>query len=97
LDPSRRTRVVAALGLVALLFAPATLGAQDAAASDPWARLPGILAGIKARVFPARDVLITDFGARPDGSTLATAAIDRAIAACAARAAGAWWCRPESS
>jgi unsaturated rhamnogalacturonyl hydrolase len=45
-----------------------------------WDSLPAVLALIKAPVFPARDFLITDFGAKPGAD--ATVAIRDAIAAC---------------
>ena len=76
--------VPAALSLVLL---GAGLGAQPVQESDPWDRLPAILAAIKAPVFPARDFAITSFGAKKGGETLATTAIRDAIEACA-RAGG---------
>ena len=57
--------VALGLCLLALSNVPKAVRAQSEGAGDPWARLPGILAGIKAPVFPNRDFLITDFGARP--------------------------------
>ncbi|HRB13583.1 MAG TPA: glycoside hydrolase family 28 protein, partial [Vicinamibacteria bacterium] len=72
---------MAALGLAALLTAP-LVRAQTAETADPWSRLPGILAGIKAPVFPNRDFPITSFGAKPDGATDATEAFRKAIAEC---------------
>ena len=45
-----------------------------------WDSLPAVLAAIKAPDFPARDFVITDFGARPGIDV--TAAIRTAIAAC---------------
>ena len=83
---SRTLRRVAALGLAASLIGPRA-SAQSADRDDPWSRLPGIIAGIKAPVFPARDFLITNFGAKPDGVTDATEAFRKAIAECA-RAGG---------
>jgi hypothetical protein len=83
----RTARGLAALGLAALLSA-SYARAQGAVGVDPWTRLPGILAGIKAPVFPARDFLITNFGARPDGVTDATDAFKNARAP----EAGEWWC-----
>ncbi len=72
---------IAALALTALLAASGAT-AQNAETADPWSRLPGILAGIKAPVFPSRDFLITNFGAKADGVTDATAAFRKAIAEC---------------
>lgn len=60
---------------------------QLAGAPDPWDRLPGILAAIVAPSFPARELRVTDYGARPDGSGDATQAFRRAIEACS-RAGG---------
>ena len=73
-----------ASGVTALALA-ALLGASDVSAqsADPWSRLPGILAGIKAPTFPARDIQISRFGAKPDGVTDATDAFRQAIAECA--------------
>ena len=76
---NRRT----ASGIAALaLLAASGARAQNTHTEDPWSRLPGILAGIKAPVFPARDFLITNFGAKADGTTDATAAFRKAIAEC---------------
>jgi len=61
--------------------------AQEKAA-DPWDRLPAILAAIKAPTFPARDCVITSFGAKPDGVTEAAEAIRQAIADCARKGGG---------
>jgi polygalacturonase len=73
--------------LAAAALAAATAHAERPAGGDPWERLPGILAGIRAPVFPDRDFPVTDFGARGDGATDATDAIRWAIEACA-RAGG---------
>ena len=58
------------------------------AADDPWSRLPGIVAAIRTPVFPARDCRITDFGAKGDGATDATAAIRAAIESCSKAGGG---------
>ena len=55
---------------------------------SPWDAVPAILARIKAPTFPARDFPITDFGAKPDGTTDCTEAIAKAIAACNAAGGG---------
>lgn len=67
-----------AVFLVTLLATP-LLRAEQA----EWAQVPGILARIQAPVFPARDFAITNYGAVADGKTDGTAAIAKAIAACA--------------
>jgi polygalacturonase len=51
--------------------------------SDPWHRLPGILAGIRAPSFPDCDFPVTDFGALGDGSTNAATAFRAAVDASA--------------
>lgn len=51
-------------------------------AASGWQDYDAILARIKAPTFPAKDFLITDFGAIADGKTEATKAIADAIAAC---------------
>jgi|JI10StandDraft_1071094.scaffolds.fasta_scaffold12787_3 polygalacturonase len=74
-------------GVLALALVPSSARAQGAEA-DPWLRLPGILTGIKAPSFPARDFPVTAFGAKPDGLTDATEAFRRAIAECAQKGGG---------
>jgi polygalacturonase len=76
--------------LVALAIATAVEGAERplaAGASDPWERLPGILAAIHPPVFPDREFSVSDFGALADGTTDATGAFRSAITACS-RAGG---------
>ncbi len=75
---------LAALGASALLAQPA--GAPPA--GDPWARLPEILSRIVAPGFPAKDFVVTKFGAKGDGKTDASAAIRKAIEACAKAGGG---------
>jgi polygalacturonase len=55
---------------------------------DPWAQVPAILARIPALVFPARDYLVTAYGAMGNGRTEDHAALLRAIAACADEGGG---------
>lgn len=50
--------------------------------AEEWAKVPGILARIKAPSFPNKNFDITKYGAVADGKSDATGAIARAIAAC---------------
>ena len=86
--PARTTAraAVAALALLAAL-APALL-AQSQQSDDPWARLPEILSRIMAPEFPARDVVVTKYGAKGDGKKDASAAFRKAIEACAKAGGG---------
>jgi polygalacturonase len=78
----RKTRLAAPLAALALLL-PALLGrAAEAPAADPWTRLPEILSRIVPPEFPAKDFVVTKFGAKGDGKTDASAAIRKAIEAC---------------
>lgn len=58
------------------------------AAADPWEQVPAILRRIVPPVFPARDFVITAYGAASDGKTDCTDAIAKAIAACAQAGGG---------
>jgi polygalacturonase len=71
------------LFLVTLLATP-LLRAEQA----EWAQVPEILARIQAPVFPARNFVITNYGAVADGKTDCTAAIGKAIAVCAKAGGG---------
>lgn len=82
-----RGRTLAGVAAVAALSLSEAPRAQSSEA-DPWSRLPGILAGIKAPTFPALDCAITKFGAKPDGVTEATEAFRKAIAECAGKGGG---------
>ncbi len=72
-----------ALCLVTLLAIP-LLHAEPA----EWAQVPKILARVHAPMFPARDFVITNYGAVADGRTDCTAAIRRAIDICALAGGG---------
>jgi len=80
----RISRNLAAVAFAAALFTPQPAGAQGAD-PDPWSRLPGILAAIKAPAFPARDCPVS---AKADGATDVTDAIRKAIDECAAKGGG---------
>lgn len=67
--------------LITLLF----IAVSAPAAQDPWAAVPGILSRIKPPQFPARDFMITKYGAKSGAD--ASAAIAKAIDACS-RAGG---------
>jgi polygalacturonase len=71
-----------AIGVAACATLVATLGPslRAQAPADPWAALPEIVARIKAPSFPARDFVITDYGARAGAD--ASEAFRAAIAAC---------------
>ena len=71
------------LFLVTLLATP-LLRAEPA----EWAQVPEILARIQAPVFPARDFVITNYGAVADGKTDCTEAIARTIDACVKKGGG---------
>lgn len=54
----------------------------------PWAEVPGILRRIVPPQFPARDFVVTEFGAVGDGVTVNTRAFADAIAQCATAGGG---------
>ena len=94
--PVRSPLAVLALTCAMCMGASGPAFSQPADAADPWSRLPGILARIKAPVFPDRDFIITKYGAKPDGVTDATEAIRKAIAECV-RAGGGRVVVPEGT
>jgi polygalacturonase len=55
---------------------------EVAAAPDPWARLPGVLARIVPPRFPPRECPVAGHGCRPDGTSDCTEAIRIAIDDC---------------
>jgi len=74
-----------ALAFVALGLSAAGFSADT---NDRWARMDGILARVKAPVFPARDFTITNYGAKAGGVANARPAIMAAIDACAKAGGG---------
>ena len=68
--------------LVLALAARVARAEGPSEAPDPWERLPGILAAIRAPSFPDRDFRVTDYGARTDDQKDASAAFRAAIDAC---------------
>jgi len=74
--------------LSCLLLAVLAVSPLSRAAAPEWQTVPGILARIVAPQFPARDFDITKFGAVGDGQTDCTAAITKAIDACAEAGGG---------
>ncbi len=75
-------------GALALFAGLSALGERVAAADDPWARVPAILARIVPPTFPARDFVITNFHAMGDGTADCTEAFRQAVAECASAGGG---------
>jgi polygalacturonase len=65
-----------------VLAAAAFAAWLDAVEEDLWTTASGILGRIKPPQFPARDVDLLHFGAKPDGTTDCTAALRAAVDAC---------------
>ena len=83
--PSLRSDLVspAAAGASDHRRRPSPSGERERPGHDPWSGVPAILARIPALSFPARDHVVTNYGAVGDGRADDQAAIVRAIAACA--------------
>ena len=76
-------------GGVSIAIAPRLFSWRALFEDDPWQSvMPGILARIKAPLFPKRDFVITKFGAKGDGLTNCTAAFQKAIAECSKAGGG---------
>src|SRR3546814_3849966 len=77
-----KTRLIAAIGGLLIIFSCSVASAQT---SDPdWVQY----VGAREIAIPALVVNVADYGARGDGTTMNTAAIQRAIDTCAARGGG---------
>jgi polygalacturonase len=82
--------------LIAMIFTSAALSvtAQQSTGTvwkttaEPLKEMELIRKQIKAPIFPARDFIITNYGAKGDGKTLNTEAFKKAIAACAKSGGG---------
>ncbi len=74
--------------IIAIVFVGLTAIFTSPAETPEWSQVPEILKRIVPPTFPARDFVITDFGAVADGKTDCTAAIASAIAACAENGGG---------
>ncbi len=81
-DLSRRKLMTGSLGLALLPVS------SHAGVPTPWSRAADIVRNIRAPVFPARQFDISAFGAKGDGITLNTAAINVAIDRCAEAGGG---------
>src|SRR5437899_6587251 len=72
----------AAVGAVAVRYAPEVWLRAQTPAADPWVELPRILARIKPPAFPSRTFDVTRYGAVGDNVKDNTDAFKSAIAAC---------------
>jgi polygalacturonase len=89
----------AALAGAGAILPSAFLGCAPSAAANPpgalpnaqgtgWDQVPGILARIRPPTFPARDFVITQYGAVGNGTANASGAIRKAVEACAQAGGG---------
>src|SRR2546425_721217 len=74
--------------LAAALACMNATGANAGAAPSAWADVPGILKRIVPPKFPAREFVVTKFGAVGDGTNDCSQAFADAIAACAKSGGG---------
>lgn len=74
--------------IILSLFLVAFFSTSIRADQPEWNQVPEILQRIVAPKFPARDFVITNFGAVADGKTDCTEAIANAISACAEKGGG---------
>ena len=82
-----RRQFVAAAG-AALSIAATRKSRASIPSDEAWARAADIAKKVQAPTFPNKIFDITKFGAKPDGTTLNTAAIAKAIAECAKAGGG---------
>ena len=75
-------KVLPILIAVSFLPEPGITAPADQASAQAWSGMPEILARIVAPTFPAREFVITSYGAVGDGATDCTAAFRQAIEAC---------------
>jgi polygalacturonase len=85
--PPLRSRCFAAAFVTLYVIAASALHAE-AGTADGWKQMEDVLARIKAPAFPAKDFVITDYGAVGDGVADARPAIVKAIDACVAAGGG---------
>ena len=74
--------------IILLCLSTLFLVSPSRADQPEWSQVPEILARIVPPKFPARDFVVTKFGAKPDGQTDCTTAIAKAIDACAEAGGG---------
>src|ERR1017187_7218814 len=74
--------------IILLCLSALFLVSPSRADQPEWQQVPGILARIVPPKFPARDFVITKFGAVGDGITDCTAAIAKAVDACSEAGGG---------
>jgi len=81
-------KIIPFAALFPLLLTHPLCAAETSPVQAGWSQVPQILARIHAPEFPARNFVITDFGAVADGRTDCTMAISNAISACTEKGGG---------
>lgn len=82
-----KSRFYLSFGLL-FLFILSSKGQEVVTPREAWSKLPEILNGITAPVFPAKTYNVIDFGAKPDGIFDNTIAIKKAIQKCSSKGGG---------
>lgn len=82
-----KSRFYLSFGLL-FLFILSSKGQEVVTSREAWSKLPEILKGITAPVFPAKTYNVLDFGAKPDGIFDNTIAIKKAIQKCSSKGGG---------